>query len=170
MTKCVAAVLVIVWAWGTAAASAAQASQPADLDVREAWVREAAEGQASTAAYFVIENRSAAAMTLVGVTSAAAATAELHTMQMQPTPPPSGMPSTIPMGRMMRMMQVDRVVVPAHGTVEFKPGGYHVMLFKVAKPLVVGQTVDLTLEFADRRTATVTAVIGSRAAVSAPQR
>ncbi|NDF67887.1 MAG: copper chaperone PCu(A)C, partial [Actinobacteria bacterium] len=30
---------------------------------------------------------------------------------------------------------------------ELKPGGYHIMMMKLVKPLVVGETVSITLTF-----------------------
>ena len=162
----------IVWMTAIGSLAAAMALEipvstqaQADVDVRQAWVREATAGQASTAAYFVIENRSAAPVTIVGVSSPIAATGELHTMQQMPgrgTMPGSSR------GGMMRMVQVDRVVVPAHGTVEFKPGAYHVMLFKVARALAPGDTVELAVLMDGGATKTVRAAVGSRAAVTAP--
>jgi copper(I)-binding protein len=137
-----------------------------DVEITRAWVREAAAGQSSTAAYFVVENRSASPVAIVGVSSPVASIGELHNMTMTAArgPMPNG-----PMGSMMRMVQVDRVVVPAHGTVELKPGGYHVMLFKVARALAVGDTVELTVHLEGGGTRIVTAVVGSRAAVTAPR-
>ena len=37
--------------------------------------------------------------------------------------------------------------IPAGGTLELKPGGKHVMLFGLTKPLAVGDSIDLTLNF-----------------------
>lgn len=154
------AAAVAVIAGGLAAGQAG-----VDVEVRAPWVREAAAGQASTAAYFVVENRSSVPAVVVGVTSPVAATAELHTMQQMPA---AGGMGDGRMGGMMRMVQVDRVTVPAHGRVEFKPGSFHVMLFKVTRALSPGDRVDLTIRFEGGATKTVSAVVGTRAAVSAP--
>jgi copper(I)-binding protein len=40
---------------------------------------------------------------------------------------------------------VDSVALPAGKRIELKPGGYHVMLLGIAKPLVAGDSVPLTL-------------------------
>ena len=37
--------------------------------------------------------------------------------------------------------------VAANGSVELKPGSYHVMLIGLKKPLKVGETIPLTLDF-----------------------
>ena len=49
----------------------------------------------------------------------------------------------------MRMKAVDFVALPAGKRVELKPGGYHVMLLGVVKPLGAGDSVPLTLTLED---------------------
>ena len=54
-------------------------------------------------------------------------------------------------GDMMRMRAVaGGIELPPRQTVELKPGGYHLMLTDLKKPLVAGETVPLILEFVDR--------------------
>ena len=53
---------------------------------------------------------------------------------------------------MMRMQEVDAIAVPAGATVELKPGGLHLMLIDLAKPLVAGETFTVTLAFASGET------------------
>jgi copper(I)-binding protein len=53
---------------------------------------------------------------------------------------------------MGRMRMVDQLTVPAHGQVALAPGGYHFMLMDAAKPVLPGQTVRITLRFADGST------------------
>ena len=48
---------------------------------------------------------------------------------------------------MMTMQKVDRMVVPANGKAELKPGGWHLMLIELAQPLL--SPVDLTMRFED---------------------
>lgn len=150
-----------------AVVATARQTPTASVAVTGAWVREAAAGQAATAAYFVIENRGSAPVTIVSVTSPVAASAELHTMTMTKSEGPTPV-AGMPMGQMMTMTPVDRVVVPAKGRVEFKPGGLHVMLFKVSKTLAVGDTADVTLQFADGTRTSIRAAVVPRAAVAAP--
>ena len=47
----------------------------------------------------------------------------------------------------MKMSQVMSIDVPAGGTVELKPGGYHIMLFETANKYGPGDKIDLTLKF-----------------------
>ena len=51
-------------------------------------------------------------------------------------------------GGVMRMRALpDGVVVPAHGKLELKPGGYHLMLIKPRRALVEGGHFEATLVF-----------------------
>jgi periplasmic copper chaperone A len=112
----------------TPAASAAQsiASQPA---IEGAWVRATVAGQKATGAFMRITAKEA--MQVVGVSSPAAGVAELHEMKME--------------GDTMRMRAIDTLELPAGKAVELKPGGYHLMLQDLKKPLEAGSTVPVTL-------------------------
>jgi hypothetical protein len=48
-------------------------------------------------------------------------------------------------GGVMRMRPLARLALPAGKTVELKPGGYHIMLMDLAKPLKAGDLVTITL-------------------------
>jgi copper(I)-binding protein len=84
------------------------------------------------AGYLVIQN-SGAADKLLSVTSDVAQTIELHESMMS--------------GNMMSMSPVPNIEVPANGKVELKPGGFHMMLIGLTRPLKVGDKVQLTLNF-----------------------
>lgn len=62
-------------------------------------------------------------------------------------------------GGMMTMKPVKSIPVPANGTVLLKPGGYHVMLIGLKKPLVSGSTFRLVLTFASSGKKTVVATV-----------
>jgi hypothetical protein len=51
--------------------------------------------------------------------------------------------------RMQMRALADGLPIAAGETAEFKPGGYHVMLINLPKPIEVGQKVPLTLVFTD---------------------
>lgn len=53
-----------------------------------------------------------------------------------------------------QMEMVSSVTVPAHGSVKFAPGGYHLMCMSPSANVVPGRTVPVTLTFADHRTVT----------------
>ena len=88
---------------------------------------------ATSAAYFVIVNDGDAADALVGASADVAGTVELH--------------ETRVVNDVAQMAPVARVEIPAHGRVEFKPGGYHVMLMGLKHDLMQGETLKLTLQF-----------------------
>jgi copper(I)-binding protein len=52
------------------------------------------------------------------------------------------------------MEMVPSVTVPAHGSVKFAPGGYHLMCMSPSANITPGRTVPVTLTFADHRTMT----------------
>jgi copper(I)-binding protein len=85
------------------------------------------------AVYFTLTNPGEQPDRLIGVKTSRAEKAELHTHVHE--------------GEIMRMQQIESIELPAGGHVEFKPGGSHVMLFKMSKPLVAGERFPLTLIF-----------------------
>jgi periplasmic copper chaperone A len=62
-------------------------------------------------------------------------------------------------GGMMSMKPVKSIAIPATGTVTLKPGGYHVMLINLKKPLTAGARFPLTLTFAKSGKKTVTVTV-----------
>lgn len=46
-----------------------------------------------------------------------------------------------------KMVRSDRVVVPARGAVELRPGGLHIMVFKLPKEVAAGSELKLRLVF-----------------------
>jgi copper(I)-binding protein len=110
------------------------ASAAAQVTVTDAWVRGTVPGQKGTGAFMQLT--SAADMTLVGVASPAAKVAEIHEMTQD--------------GNVMRMRAVDKLVLPAGKPIDLTPGGYHVMLMGLTQPLREGETIPVTLTFADK--------------------
>lgn len=108
---------------------------------------------APSAAYFTLTGGSTAQV-LTGVTSPEIERAELHESKME--------------GGMMSMAAMPEVAVPAGGTVIFRQGGKHVMLFGISEAARTAGKVTLTLMFKDGQTVPVevplTAVGGEAAA------
>ena len=114
--------------------------------VSHVWIREAPPGINVLAGYFTLDNLTGKALTLSGVSSADFGMVEIHQSLQQ-----NGAES---------MQQLDGLSIPAHGSVEFRPGGYHLMLMQPRKNLFSGDTVSLILSFSD----------GSQLAILAPVR
>ena len=47
----------------------------------------------------------------------------------------------------MKMRAVKQIVIPANGSIKLQPGGFHIMLMGLKKPLLEGDKFDLTLIF-----------------------
>lgn len=102
------------------------------ISIEKPWARATVAGAAVGGGYLTVRN-SGAADRLIGASSPAAARTELHEMAMEKD--------------VMRMREVKGVDVPAKGTLELKPGGYHLMFVELVKPLRQGDKVPLTLRF-----------------------
>jgi copper(I)-binding protein len=110
--------------------SLAAASASAQVTVSDAWVRGTVQGQRATGAFMQL--RSSDGASLVGAESPVAGTVEIHEMRME--------------DNVMRMRAIPKVELPAGQAVEFKPGGYHVMLMDLKAPLKKGDTVPIRLK------------------------
>ncbi len=101
----------------------------ANVSVSEAWARATMPGQKVSAAYMQI--RSDADARLVGASSSAVPRVEVHEMKMD--------------GDVMRMREVKAIDLPKGKTVSLEPGGYHIMLMNLPKPIAAGEVIPLTL-------------------------
>ena len=128
----------------------------AQVQVKDAWARPALPGQGATGAFMSLLAPGGARV--LGVSSPVAGVAEIHEMKMD--------------GNVMKMRPVTVLELPAGQVVEMKPGGYHVMLMELKRPLAVGDKVriDLRLETSDKRLITlpVDVDVATRAPASAP--
>jgi periplasmic copper chaperone A len=128
--------IVLVAGLALAAAAAAQTGQ---VQVENPWAR-ATPGKATIgAAYLTL--RSPAGDRLVSASTPVAGKAELHTMEMS--------------GMVMKMRPVAGIDIPAGRPVSLAPGGLHIMLVGLKKPLRAGQSFPLTLNFAKAGSQTV---------------
>jgi copper(I)-binding protein len=51
----------------------------------------------------------------------------------------------------MKMRAVQQIAIPANDTIKLQPGGFHIMLMGLKKPLLEGDKFDLTLVFQESR-------------------
>ncbi|MCA9834481.1 MAG: copper chaperone PCu(A)C [Thermomicrobiales bacterium] len=95
----------------------------------------AANMNTSTGAfYFTVTNHGDEADTLVGITSDAAETLEIHSV-------------TMDNGVMSMEAQPDGVEIPAGGELVLEPSGYHVMMVGLTESLLDGEEFTATLHF-----------------------
>ena len=102
--------------------------------VRDAWIREPPP-RSPAAGYLVVENRGGESVELVAVATEAAEQTEIHVMEYK--------------NDRMTMRRVEGLQVPAGGEVALKPGGTHLMLLELRRPLRDGDEVELVLRFGD---------------------
>ncbi|HEV2110364.1 MAG TPA: copper chaperone PCu(A)C [Gammaproteobacteria bacterium] len=116
------------------------------MRVSHVWIREAPPGVDVLGGYFILENLTAKPLSLTEVSSPDFGSVMMH--------------QTVQQGSQESMQEIARIDLPARGSVEFKPGGYHLMLMQPKKNLFAGDTVTLMLKFSD----------GSGLAILAPVR
>lgn len=107
----------------------------ADVQVENAWVREAPPGARMLAAYLTLNNPGEQDLVLVEVQSTAFKHVMLHKSEV--------------VDGVARMIHMDEVVIPAGGSVQLQPGGLHLMMPAPEARLSAGDRVGLVLIFAD---------------------
>jgi copper(I)-binding protein len=121
------------------------ANATGDVSITRAWARPTVPGQPVAAAYFDITSTSGA--TLTQLRSDVAGTVQMHAMTRE--------------GDVMRMRELPTLALPAGQTVRLQPGGTHLMLLQLKRPLRAGDSIplDLTLVDAAGRRQVVHAVV-----------
>ena len=109
-----------------------------EVTVSDAWSRATAPGQDVGMVGMVITSNKNAK--LIAVSSTASTTSEIHTMSMD--------------NGVMKMRQIENLPLAAKQATKLGPGGNHLMLIDLKKPLKEGDKLALTLtvEFADKST------------------
>ena len=107
----------------------------ADIEIEGAYARASIPNVPNSAAFFVIKNNSDKDIAITSANSDIAQKNELHTH--------------IKENKMMKMMKIEKLVVPAKSSLELKSGGDHVMLMGLKKELKAGDEISLELSFSD---------------------
>jgi copper(I)-binding protein len=141
-------ILLAALAWAVAGSAMAQ------VDVRSAWARSTVPGQGGTGAFMTITSKDGGK--LVGAASAIAGVVELHEMAMD--------------NNVMKMRAIPALDLPAGREVQLKPGGYHVMLLDLKRPLKVGEKVQIELRLETRDGKRVTQPVEVEVRSNAPGR
>ncbi len=121
----------------------------AQVEVQSAWARPTVAGQMGTGAFMRLTSRDGAR--IIGASSAVAGVVEIHEMAMS--------------GSVMQMRPLKGLDLAPGSTVELKPGGHHMMLMDLKRPLAVGEKikVELRLEMPDKKLVTQPVEIEIRA-------
>lgn len=119
------------------------------IEVEGAWTRATIPGQKEAMVYLSVTSKQNA--TIVGVSSKAARTGEMHRMEHA--------------NGMMKMYQVKSIGLPANERMEMSQHGYHLVLSGLKAPLKEGESVPLILsiEIEGKRAVAVEAMAEVRA-------
>lgn len=105
-----------------------------DLVITEPWSRATPAGAKVAGGFLTIENKGATADRLLSGSAPVAGKFEVHEMRMEEG--------------VMKMRPLDNGLEIAPGkTVKLVPGGYHLMLMDLQRPLKEGEQVPVTLQF-----------------------
>lgn len=149
---------IAILASGCATKTAAPSTPvSAGITIEHAWARPSSQMASggmggmenlTSAAYFTIRNDGPADR-LTDATGDIARSVEIHETKMD--------------GGMAKMERLTGIDIPANGSVELKPGGYHIMLIQPVRELKAGDTFSITLVFekAGRKQVPVTVQVPS---------
>jgi copper(I)-binding protein len=144
ITRVIATALFVAAAFCSSAS--AHDYKAGSLFIHHPWSRATPPGASVGGGYFSIRNDGTAPDRLVGASLEGAAKGEVHEM------------TTV--DGVMKMRPVDGGLdIPPGGTVELKPGGFHVMFVGLKSPLKQGERVKGTLVFEKAGTVPVEFVI-----------
>ena len=101
------------------------------VTIEDAWVRPTVAGQDVGAAYMTLVSTQNAS--LVHAESNVTKSIEIHSMTMQ--------------NGVMKMRMLETLLLAANKPYKLEPGGFHLMLFDLKKPLTEGQQVEFELTF-----------------------
>lgn len=117
-----------------AGAAVAHDFKAGTLQIDHPWSRATPGGATVAGGYLVVKNTGTAPDRLVAATAPFAGRVEIHEMSMKD-------------GVMVMRPLPDGLAIPAGGSLELKPGGYHIMFLDLKSPLKEGTLVDGTLTF-----------------------
>lgn len=126
-------------------------SKQDSIEIKNQWVRASNDGQDVSAAYMTIVSNEDTS--LIAIDSDVADVIEIHSMSME--------------NGVMKMRMLDTLDLIADKPTELSPGGFHLMLFDLKKPLTAGKEAHFTLHFKNKagqeKTISVTSPIKAEA-------
>jgi len=129
-----------------AASASAFAAPPAKIAALDGWTRPVAQGM-TAAGYLTLVNRGPFPDRLIGASSSAAARVSIHQSRQ--------------VGAVMTMRAVTSLTVPGRGQVRLAPGGFHLMLEGIRRPLRPGGRIPISLIFAGAGTVRGSLAVGA---------
>ncbi|MBC8212315.1 MAG: copper chaperone PCu(A)C [Gammaproteobacteria bacterium] len=122
-------------------------AQSAGIDVSfsAGWIKQLPPIVPMRAGYLQINNPSALAVSIVALHSDAFEKVEMH--------------ETMMADDMMKMIELDSILLPAKSQLELRPGGKHLMLINPLQTLNIGDSVPLQITFSDLTTQTTQLLI-----------
>jgi copper(I)-binding protein len=115
----------------------------ADVSVTDAWARATVPGQPVGAVYMKVSSSNA--VRLVDIQTEVAKDVQVHTMHHH--------------DGVMKMREHGELAIQAGQTVDLAPGGLHLMLLGLKKPLSAGENLTMKLTFEDAKKARNTSVV-----------
>jgi copper(I)-binding protein len=103
------------------------------VTIEKPWIRLIIKARPA-AGYFTLKNDGNAPIELTGAASTACGMVMLHQSK--------------EVNGVEKMLPVKSVTVPAHGSLSFAPGGYHLMCTQPQSSMQIGHSVPMTLKFA----------------------
>lgn len=107
----------------------------ADIEVSEIYVKQTPPNAKNTAIFLKIKNNTAQNVALVDAECDLSEYTEIHTILRE--------------GDKMTMIKVPELTINANSSLELKPGGDHIMLFDLKKPVTKDSKANLTLTFSN---------------------
>lgn len=115
-----------------------------ELRIDDIYARTSMKNAQNGAVFMTITNGLKRDMTIVSASSSVCSSTELH--------------EHAHVDGMMVMRQVQNITIPSQSSVKLEPGGLHVMLMGLKKPLANGDKIDLELTFDTGTKLTITDV------------
>lgn len=107
----------------------------ANVEISEAYARASVPNSKNSAIFLKIKNKANTDISIIAANNDNSSYTELHTHKHE--------------NGMMKMVKVDKLLIPANSSLELKPGSDHIMLFDLKEPLKADTSVKLELKFDD---------------------
>jgi hypothetical protein len=116
-----------------------------NLQITDAWIKNLPMAVPVRAGYMRIFNNQSLEITIVSLDSKSFESIEIH--------------QSLEADGMTSMKPVDTLSIPAGGSLELAPGGFHLMMMNPLEQLIPGKKVAVTLHYQDQKTQTIDMVV-----------